>query len=192
MYSTRTQKNQRYKMYLWPWQNFNKSCCSVAKFCPTLCNPIDCSTPGFPVLHYLLEFAQTHVCWVSDAIYHLILCGPFSSCHQPFPESGSFPMSQLLASGDQSIGASASLLPMNILGWFPLGLTGLISLLFKGLSRVFYSTTVWKHYFFSTQPSLWSNFHIHTWLLEKPKLWVYRLFLAKWCVCFLICYLGLS
>ena len=94
---------------------------------------------------------------------------PFSFCFQSFPASGSFPMSRLFASDGQSIGASASAsaLPMNIQGWFPLGLTGLI-LLSKGLSRVFSSTIVWRHQFFSTQPSLWSNSYIHTWLLEKP------------------------
>ena len=92
----------------------------------------------------------------------------FSFCFQSFPESGSLPMSGLFTSGGQSIGvlASASVLPMYILGWFPLGLTGLISL----LSRVFYNTTIRKHQFFRTQPSLWSNFHIHPWLLEKPQL----------------------
>jgi len=81
-----------------------------------------------------------------------------------------FPVSQLFASGNQSIGASASasILPKNIQGWFPLGLTGLISLQYKRLSRVFSNTTVQKHQFFSTQPSLWSNSHIHTWLLDKP------------------------
>ena len=86
-----------------------------------------------------------------------------------FLASGSFPMSRLFTSGGQSIGASASasVLPMNTQGWFPFGLTGLISLLSKGLSRIFSSTTVWKHQFFSAQPSLWSNSHIHTWLLEK-------------------------
>ena len=68
--------------------------------------------------------------------------------------------------------ASVSIFPMNIQGWFPLGLTGLISLLFKGLSRVFSSTTVWKHQFFGAQPSLWSNSHIRTWLLGKPQLWL--------------------
>ena len=95
---------------------------------------------------------------------------PFSSCLQSFPASRSFPMSWLLASGGQSIeaSASASVLPMNIQEWFSLGLTGLISLLFEGLSRVFSSTTIWKHQFFSAQPFLWSNSHIHTWLLEKP------------------------
>ena len=94
---------------------------------------------------------------------------PFSSYLQSFPASGSFPMSQLFLSGGQSIGASASVLPMNVQGWFPLGLTGLISLLSRGLSRVFPSTTVQKHQFFSTQYSLWSKFHICTWLLEKKK-----------------------
>ena len=93
---------------------------------------------------------------------------PFSSCPQSFPASGSFPMSQLFASGGWSIEASASILPMNIQGWFPLGLTGLISFLSKGLSRVFSSTTVQKHQFFSVQLSLESNSHIHTWLMEKP------------------------
>ena len=92
---------------------------------------------------------------------------PFSSCPQSFPVSGSFPMSQLFTSCDQSIGASALVLWMIIKGWFPLELTGLISLLSKGLSRLFSSTIVWKHQFFSAQPSLWSNSHIHTWLLDK-------------------------
>ena len=94
---------------------------------------------------------------------------PFS-CLQSFPASGFLPMSQFFASGGQSIGAyaSSSVLPMNIQDWFPLGLTGLISLQSKGLSRVFFNTTVQKHQFFSTQLSLWSNSHIHTWLLEKP------------------------
>ena len=92
------------------------------------------------------------------------------SCHQSFPASGSFPVSQLFTSGGQSIGTLvlASVLPMNIQDWFLLELTGLISLLSKGLSRVFSNTTVWKHQFFSTQPSLWSNSHVYTWILEKP------------------------
>ena len=92
---------------------------------------------------------------------------PFSSCFQSFPASGSFPMSWLLASCGQSIGASASTsVPlMNIQNWFPLRLTDSISLQSKGLSRVFSNTSVQKHQFLSTQPSLWSNSHIHTWLL---------------------------
>ena len=92
------------------------------------------------------------------------------SCLQSFPVSGSFPMSQFFASGGQSIGvsASASVLPINIQDWSPLGWTGWISLQSKGLSRVFSNTTVPKHQFFSAQPSLWSNSHIHTWLPLKP------------------------
>ena len=87
----------------------------------------------------------------------------FSSCLQTFPAARSFPMSQLFTSGDQSTGASASVLPVHIQDWFPLGLTSLIFLLSKGVSRVFSSTTIK----FCVQPSLWSNSHIHTWLLEK-------------------------
>ena len=95
---------------------------------------------------------------------------PFSTCLLSFPALGSCPLSWLFTSGGQSIGASASawVLSMNIQSWFSLGLTGLISLLSKGFSRVFFNTLVWKHQFFSAQPSLWSNSHIHTWLLEKP------------------------
>ena len=100
---------------------------------------------------------------------HLILCLPLLS-PSIFPASGSFPMRQFFASGGQSIGVSASapVLPMNIQDWFPLGLTSWISLQSKGLSRVFFDTTVQKHQSFGTQPSLWSNSHIHAWLLEKP------------------------
>ena len=89
---------------------------------------------------------------------------PFFSCPQSFPASGSFQMSQLFTSGGQSIGfsSSTSVLPMNIQGWFSLGLTGLISLQSSGFSRVFSSPTIQKHQFFSTQPSIWSNSHIHT------------------------------
>ena len=94
---------------------------------------------------------------------------PFYSCLQSFPESGSVPISWPFTTGGQSIGASASpsALPMNIQGWFPFRMTCLISLLSKGLLRVFSSTSVQKHQFFGTQPSLWSKSHIHTWLLEK-------------------------
>ena len=94
----------------------------------------------------------------------------FSCCLQSFPASGSFVMSQFFTSGGQSTGASASasVLPTNAQDWFPLGLTDLISLQSKGLSRVFSNTPVQKHQFFSAQPSYWSNSHIHTWLLEKP------------------------
>ena len=93
-----------------------------------------------------------------------------SFCLQYFPVSGSFPVSQVFKSDGQRIGASASasVFSMNIQGWFPLGLTGLISLQFKELSRVFSSTTIQKHQFFSAQPSLRSNSQIPTWLLGKP------------------------
>ena len=97
---------------------------------------------------------------------------PFSSCPQSYSALGSFLVSRLFTSVGQHIGgwgsASASVLPMNIQGWFLLGLTSLISLLSKGLSRIFSNTTVRKHQFFGIQPSLWSNSHICTWLLEKP------------------------
>ena len=94
----------------------------------------------------------------------------FFSCSQSSLASGSFPVSWLFPSGSQSIGTSAlaSVLPMNIQGWFPLGLTGLFSLLSTGFSKVFSSNTVWKHQFFRILTSLWSNSHIHTWLLERP------------------------
>ena len=92
---------------------------------------------------------------------------PFS-CPQSFPASESLPMNWLFPSGGQSIGASASVLPMNTQSWFLLELAFLISLLSEGLSKVFSSTTVRKHLFFSAQFSLWSNSHIHTWLMEEP------------------------
>ena len=113
---------------------------------------------------------------------------PFSSLLQSFPASGSFPMSQFFPSGGQSIGVSASpsVHPMNIQDWLPLELTGLISLQSKGLSRVFSSTTVQKHRFFGTQPSLWSKSHICTWLLEKPQLCLDGPLSAKWCLFILI------
>ena len=106
---------------------------------------------------------------------------PLSSYIQSFPASGSFQMSQFFALGGQTIGvsASASVFPMNIQGWYPLGWTGWICLWSKGLSRVFSNTTVQKYQFFSAQLSLWSNSHIHTWLLEEPQLWLDGLLSAK-------------
>ena len=116
------------------------------------------------------------VCWnscpLSQWYYPTISSSVISlfSWLQSLPASGSFPLSQFFASGGQRIGvlASTKVLPMNIQDWFPLGLTGLTSLQFKGLFRVFFNTTVQKHQSFIAQPSLWSNSHIHTWLLEKP------------------------
>ena len=236
---------ERYESSLWFWkQSKYLVLTSVAKSCPTLCDPEDCSTPGFPVHHQLLKLTQTHIHWVSDTVqpFHPLpspspltfslyvsldlkwvsldsLClliqfscvqlfvthglqharlpcpsptpsacsnscsssqwchqaisssvVPFSSCLQSFPASGSSPMSQVFASGGQSIGvsASASILPMNTQDWFPLGWAGWISLLSKGLSKVFSNTTVQKHQFFAAQLSVWSNSHICTWQLEKP------------------------
>ena len=134
---------------------------SVAQFCPTFCNPMDCNTPGYPVHHQLPELVQTRTLsqWCHPTISYSVIpfsVIPFSSCLQSFPASRSFPMSQFFTSGGQSTGASvsASVLPMNIQCWFPLGLTGWISLQSKGLSRVFSNTTVQKHQFFGAQLSL--------------------------------------
>ena len=111
-----------------------------------------CSMPGFPVHHYLPELAQTHVHRVGDAIQLSCPVIPFSSCLQSCPASEYFPVCWFFTLGGQSIGASASasVLPMNIQGWFPLRLMGLIFLLSKELSRVFSSTKVQKHHFFNT------------------------------------------
>ena len=140
------------------------SCCLVAKSCPTFCDPMDCSTPGFPVLHHLPEFAQTQVHWIGDAIQP---SHPLSSPSPPvfnLSQHQSLPVSWVFISSGQGIGASASapVFSMNVQSWFPLGLTGLISLLSKGILRVFSNTTIQKHQFFSTQPSLWSSCHIRT------------------------------
>ena len=129
---------------------------SVAQLCPTLCDPMNHSTPGLPVHHQLPESAQIHVHWVGDAIQPFHPVVPFSLCPQSFPASESFPMSQLFTWGGQSTGVSAStsVLPVNTQHWSPLGWTGRICLLSKGLSRVFSNTTVQKHQFFGAQLSL--------------------------------------
>ena len=129
---------------------------SVAKSCPTLCDPMNRSTPGLPVYHQLPEFTETHVHWISDAIQP---SHPLSS----LPASESFPMSQLFTWGGQSTGVSAlaSFLPKKSQSWSPSEWTGWISLQSKGLSRVFSNTTVQKHQFFSAQLSSQSNSNIH-------------------------------
>ena len=144
----------------------------VQSFSPVqLCDPMDCSLPGFPVLHGLPELVQTHVHWLGDAIQP---SHPLSSPSPPaFYLSQNHDLFQWVSSlhqGDWSIGVSASTsaLPVNIQDWSPLGWTGRISLQSKGLSRVFSNTTVQKHQFFSAQLSSQSNSHIHTWPLEKP------------------------
>ena len=159
------------------WYQFS----SVAQLCPNLQPhglqharlPCPSRTPG-PYSSSSLSIKPCHPTISSSII-------PFSSCLQSFPASKSFPMHQLLTSGDQSIwvSVSASVLPMNTQDWFPLGLTGLISLQSKGLSRVLSNNTVQKYQFFSAQLSLQSNYHIHTWLLEKPKFWLHGHLLAK-------------
>ena len=132
----------------------------------TLCDPMDCNTPGFPVLHCLLEFAQIHVHWVGDTIqpFH-----PLSSSSFPvFNLSQHQDLFQWVSSSHQvakvSVSASASVLPMKIQNWFPLGWTGWISLQSKGLSRVFSNTTIQKYQLSGSQLSLWSNYHTHTWM----------------------------
>ena len=143
---------------------------SVAQSCPTLFDPMNCSTPGLPVHHQLLEFTQTQVHRISDAIQP---SHPRSSPSPPAPNPSqhqSFPMSQLFTWGGQSTGVSALalFLPKKSQGWSPSEWTGWISLQSKGPSRVFSNTTVQTHQFFGAQPCSQSNSHIHTWLLEKP------------------------
>ena len=142
-------------------------CSSLAKPCLVLCDPTDCSTPGFPVLHYLPEFAHTHVYWGSDAIQPSHTLSPLLLLPWIFLSIRAFSNESTLRIRWPNIRAStsASVLPVNIQDWSPLGLTGFISLQSTGLSRVYSNITVQKHQFFGTQPSLWSNSHIHTWLL---------------------------
>ena len=131
----------------------------IIQSCPTLYEPMDsrlpCPSPTPGTCSNSCPLSQ----WCHSTISSSAI--PFSSCLQTFPASGSFPMSQFFTSGGQSIGASASVLLMNIQNWFPLGWTGLISLQSKGLSRVFTNTTVQEHQFFGAQLSLGSNSHIH-------------------------------
>ena len=140
-----------------------------SQLCLTLCNPWTAAHQASLSINNswsLLKLMSIGSVMPSN---HLILCHSLL-LPQSFPASGSFQMSQFFASGGQSIGVSAStsVLPMNIQDWFPLEWTGWISLLSKGLSRVFSNTTLQKHQLFGAQLSLWSNSHIDTWLLEKP------------------------
>ena len=142
--------------------------CSLTTSCPTLCDPTACSTPGFPVLHYLLESAQIHVHWIGDAIQ---LSHPLSPLSPPALNLSQYQgLFQWVgsASGGQSIGTSASVsvLPMSIQGWFPLGLTGLISLLSEGLQES--STALQFKSINSLALSLYGLTFMSTWLLEKP------------------------
>ena len=143
---------------------------SVTQSCPTLCDPMNCSTLGLPVHHQLLESNQTHVHRVSDAIQ------PSHPLSSPSPPALNLSQHQGLlkwVSSSHQVAKvlefqSTSVPPMNTQDWSPLGWTGWISLKSRGLSRVFSNTTVQKHQFFGTQPSSQSNSHIHTWPQEKP------------------------
>ena len=143
---------------------------SVAQSCPTLCNPMNCSTPGLPVHHQLPEFTQTHIHQVGDTIQ------PSHPLSSPFPPAPNPSQHQSLFQWVNSshevakvlgVSALASVLPKNTQDWSPLGWTGWISLQSKGLSRVFSNTTVQNHQFFDTQLSSQSNSHIQTWPLKK-------------------------
>ena len=142
-------------------------CCSVAQLCLTLHDAMDCSTPGLPVPHHLPEYAQVHVHCIGDVIQ------PSHPLMPSFPSALNLPQHQGLF---QWVGYShqvAKLLELHLqqpsFQWIfsPFGLTCLISLLSKGILSVFSSTTIWKHQFFGAQPSIWSNSHIHIWLLKK-------------------------
>ena len=167
-------------------------CCSVAKSCPTLFDCMGCSIPGFSVLQCLpelLKFMSTESVMSSN---HLILWCSLLLLPSIFPSIRVFSKESALCGG-RSIGASASasILPMNIQGWFPLGLTGLISLLSKGLSRVFSCSTIRKHHFFGTPPSMVQFSHLYMTMGKNIALigWTFS---TKWCLCFLIHCLGSS
>ena len=173
-----------------------RCCSSVTKSRLTLGSPMDCSMPGFPALHYLLEFAWTHVHWVGDVIqasHFLLLPSPPSlNCSQ---HQGLFQWVGSLHQVARVLELQLQHQPFHcifIQVWFPFRLTGLVSFLSKGGSSIFSSTAVRKHQFFGAQSSLWSNSHICTRLLEKPGFWPYRPLSAKWCLCFLIGFLVAS
>ena len=135
---------------------------------PGLCDPMNYNTPGFPLPHHLLKFAQVHAHWVGDIIQPSHLLPPYSFAFNLSQHEGFFEWVSSSHQGAKVLQLQASDLPMNIEGWFPLRLTASISLLSKGLSRVFSSTTVWKYQFLALSllcPTLTS---IRTWLLEKP------------------------
>ena len=165
-------------------------CCSVTESYLTLCDPWTAACQAslsITISQSLLKFMSIELVMPSN---HFIFCHPLLLLPSIFPSIRVFSndsCGQIIRAS-----ASASVLPINILGWYPLGLTGLFSLQSKGLSRIFSSTTTPNHQFFSAQFSLQSNSHINTWLLDKPYLWLYRPLSAKWCLCFWICYLDLS
>ena len=160
----RNTRNHYYILYKITVYIHSTHCCySVTKSCPVFCDPMDCSMPSSSVHHCppVCSKSRPLSWWCHPTISSSVV--PFF-CLWSFPALGSFPMSWPFASGGQNIGAlaSASVLPMNIQGWFTSELTGWISLQSKGLLRVFYNTTAQKQQFFHTQLSLWSNSPIHT------------------------------
>ena len=140
-------------------------CYSIAKSCPTLRDSVDCSTPGFPVLHHFPEFAQVHVHWIGDAsqpFHPLSPSSPSAFNLSQYPGLFQWVSSLHQVARVLELQLQPSILSKSIQGWFPLRLTGLNS------SRVFSSTTIWKPQFFSTLPSLWSSSDVRVWLLERP------------------------
>ena len=178
---------QKLSLHLLRWSYFFLSfnlwiccCCLIAKSCPTLCNPWTAAykaSLSFTISWSLLKLMSIELVMLSN---HLFLCHPLLLLPLVLPRFRVFSSeSALLIRWPKYWNISfRSVLPMNIQGWFPLGLPGLISFQSKGLSRVFSSTTIWKHQFFGAQLSWWSNSHIRTWLLEKPELWLYQPLLA--------------
>ena len=153
-----------------PWMNLSVQFSSVAQSCPTLCDPMNCSTPGLPVYHQLPEFTQAHIHRVGDAIQPSY---PLSSPSPPAPNPSQHQSLFQWVNftwGGQNIGVSAlaPFLPKKSQSWSPSEWTGWISLQSKGLSRVFSNTSLQKHQFFDAQLSSQSNSHIHTWPEEKP------------------------
>ena len=158
---------------------------SVAQSCPTLCDPIDCSTPVFPVHHQLLELTQIHVHCIGDAVSSSVI--PFSSHLQSFPASGSFPISQFFASGGQSIEASApaSVLPMNIQGWFHLELKcfhlltlqGMLKSLFQQHNSKASVLPCWAFFMVQfSQPSVKCSFSIS----DNTKTFLWKVYILLW------------
>ena len=149
------------------WNQFTS-----VQLCPALCILMDCSMPGFPVHHQIWSLPKLKSTELVMPSNHLILCPPLLFLPSIFPSIRVFTNESILhIRWPKYWSFSFSIcLPMNIQDWFPLGLTGLISLQSKGLSRVFYNTTVQKHHLFGAQISLQSNFHTHTWQLEKNSL----------------------
>ena len=157
----------------------------MVKSCPTLCDPMNCSTAGFPDLYHILEFAQTHVPTLEMPFNHLISHCPFL-LPSVFPNIRNFSNeSALLIRWPKYWSFSFSIGPSSEYWWlFSFRIDWFDLLALQETLKSLPQHTVWKHQFFCAQPSLWSSSHICTWLLEKPYLWRYGLLLTKWCLCF--------